>query len=83
MAIATIRATQTGTVGAYLTSGDVEMVRQVRDSTGYVTVSGRSGARVLTALAEVDDLVGVDFDPATYLTPHREDCLFEIDWVAR
>lgn len=83
MSITTIRATQIGTVGAYLTSGDVEKVRQVRDRTGHVTVSGRSGAKVLNALAEVDDLVGVDFDPAGYLTSGADDGLFEIDWVAR
>ena len=83
MSITTMRATHTGTVGAYLTSGDVEKVRHVRDRTGHVTVSGRSGAKVLNALANVDDMVGVDFDPAGYLTPGTDDGLFEIDWVAR
>lgn len=83
MSISTMRATQIGTVGAYLTSGDVEKVLRVRDRTGYVTVSGRSGAKVLSALAEADDLTGVDFDPAGYVNPGPDEGLFEIDWIAR
>jgi hypothetical protein len=83
MSITTTRTTRIGTVGAYLTSGDVEKVRRVRDRTGYVTVSGRSGAKVLGTLAEAHDLTGVDFDPAGYLNPGSDEGLFELDWVAR
>lgn len=83
MSITTMRATQIGTVGAYLTSGDVEKVRQVRDRTGHVTLSGRSGAKVLGSLAECGDLVGVDFDPAGYLKQEPDDGLFPFDWIAR
>jgi hypothetical protein len=83
MSITTMRATQTGTVGAYLTSGDVEKVRQVRERTGHVTLSGRSGAKMLGALAERGDLAGVDFDPAGYLKLDPDDGLFPFDWIAR
>lgn len=83
MSITTMRATQTGTVGAYLTSGDVEKVRQVRERTGHVTVSGRLGAKVLGALAESGDLVGIDFDPAAYANTEPDDGLFPVDWIAR
>lgn len=83
MSITTMRATQTGTVGAYLTSANVEKVRQVRERTGHVTVSGRSGAKVLGALAESGDLAGIDFDPAGYLQKDPDDGLFPFDWIAR
>ncbi|MGY4720259.1 YbaB/EbfC family nucleoid-associated protein [Naumannella huperziae] len=82
MSITMKRAT-TGTVGAYLTSGDVQKVRQVRDRTGNVTVSGRSGAKVLVTLAKNGDLVGVDFDPAGYLNPDPDEALFPTDWIGR
>lgn len=83
MSITTMRATQTGTVGAYLTSATVEKVQQVLRRTGNVTLSGRSGAKVLGALAELGDLGGIDFDPAGYLDPDADQGLFPVDWIAR
>lgn len=83
MSITTMPTTQTRTVGAYLTSGDVGKVLRVRDRTGHVTVSGRSGAKVLGALAEADDLTGVDFDPAGYVNSGQDEGLFPVDWIAR
>jgi hypothetical protein len=83
MSITTLRATHTGTVGAYLTSGDVENVRHVRDRTGHVTLSGRTGVKVLGALAESGDLSGIDFDPAAYADKEPDGGLFPVDWIAR
>jgi len=45
---------QTGMVGAYLTSGDADVVRRVRDLTGRVTVSGKSGLKALNRGAAAD-----------------------------
>jgi hypothetical protein len=69
-----------GTVGAYVGAADVEWVREVRRTTGRVTVSGRSGMRVVNELAKHADLAGVDVDPAGYLTQRPDqDGLFEYD----
>lgn len=83
MSTTTMRATQTGTVGAYLTSGDVQKVRQVREQTGHVTLSGRAGAKVLGMLAESGDLDGIDFDPAAYADKEPDCGLFPVDWISR
>lgn len=79
----TLQRVRTGTVGAYLTSGDAAVVRRVRDFTGHVTVSGKPGLRALNELATSGDLHGVDYDPACYLERDGEDVpLFATDWVA-
>jgi hypothetical protein len=83
MMTTTLKRVRTGTVGAYLTSGDAAAIRRVRDRTGRVTVSGKSGLKALNELAAAGDLHGVDYDPARYMARDDEDgSLFAIDWVA-
>lgn len=79
----TVRPVRLGTVGAYLTSGDADLVRHVRSRVGRVTLSGKAGLRTLSALAKVDDLAGIDLDPACYLDGGAEDGLFAVDWIGR
>jgi hypothetical protein len=79
----TLRRLQTGMVGAYLTSGDADVVRRVRDLTGRVTVSGKSGLKALNQLAAAGDVYGVDYDPARYIERDDEETyLIATDWVA-
>lgn len=73
---------RTGTVGAYMTSGDAETVRRIRDIAGHVTVSGKIGLRTLRQLAADGDLTGVDLDPATYLDQEPDEALFPFDWIS-
>jgi hypothetical protein len=74
----------TGVVSAYVGAGDVEFVQYVRRVVGTVTLSGKNGMAVLNALAKLDDLDGVDLDPAGYLTPTSDQLeLFAEDWTAR
>lgn len=63
---------RTGTISAYIGSGDAALVRHVRDVVGRVTLSGRSGLKILKELAAAGDLDHVDFDPAGYL-PQQDD----------
>jgi hypothetical protein len=73
---------RTGVVGAYVATADVEFVRGVRRVAGRVTVSGKTGLRVLAMLAKDGDLQGVDFDPAGYLTRDSSQLeLFARDWI--
>lgn len=83
MTATTLRATRTGTVGAYLTSGDLDVVNRVRAQAGRVTLSGKAGLRTLNALAKLGDVANVDLDPATYLGVESDGELFPIDWVAQ
>lgn len=83
MSPTTVRDVKVGTVGAYLTSGDIEVVRQLRRRVGRVTLSGKSGLRTLVALAKEGDTEELDLDPATYLEKEPENALFPFDWVAR
>lgn len=83
MTATTVRPVRLGTVCAYLTSGDADTVRLVRSQVGRVTLSGKAGLRTLSALAKVDDLTGIDLDPATYLERDTEDELFPVDWIGR
>jgi hypothetical protein len=79
----TLQTVRTGTVAAYMTSGDADDVRAVRAQVGRVTVSGKSGLRTLQALARDGDLSHVDLDPAGYKDDQPpQDELFPIDWVA-
>lgn len=81
----TAAGVRTGVVGAYVGSGDVEFVRNVRRVVGNVTVSGRTGMSILARLAKDGDLHGVDLDPAGYLTSQQRDqfALFPEDWIPR
>lgn len=73
-----------GTVGAYITGGDLDLVRDLREVVGHVTVAGKSGLRVLARLHADRDLWGVDLDPACYLDRgEEEDALIPIDWIGR
>jgi hypothetical protein len=73
-----------GAVTAYATGSDLTALRVARKVVGRVTVSGRSGLRALTELERLDDLGGVDLDPAGYLDREPEQAsLFEVDIVAR
>jgi hypothetical protein len=83
MTTTALRGVRLGTVGAYLTSGDVTRVRQLRAQVGRVTLSGKAGSRTLSDLARDDDLAGVDFDPAMYLENGPDQGLFPPDWVGR
>jgi hypothetical protein len=75
---------RTGIVGAYVGAGDAEFVRVVRRVAGRVTVSGKNGLRVVTALAKAGDLNGVDLDPAGYLVSRSDQmALFGEDWTGR
>jgi hypothetical protein len=75
-----------GTIGAYATGADLDLVRHVREVAGHVTVCGKPGLRALTALANMGDLHSADLDPACYLNRlNRADGqgeLFGIDWEA-
>lgn len=62
-------AVRVGTVGAYLGRADLATVREVRRVVGRVTLSGRTGRRLVNALAADGDLAGIDYDPAEYLRP--------------
>ena len=66
-------------------SGDAEDVRRLRRIVGHVTVSGKTGMKIVKQLAGDRDLAGVDLDPAGYLTRQRPDqyALFPEDWTAR
>jgi hypothetical protein len=75
--------TRVGTVGAYTTGSDLELVRHVRGIVGRVTVCGKPGLRALASLAKADDLYGVDLDPAGYLgRDSGQGELFGIAWEA-
>ena len=75
--------TRVGTVGAYTTGSDLELVRHVRGFTGRVTVYGKPGLRALASLAKAGDLYGVDLDPAGYLGGGSgQGELFGIAWEA-
>jgi hypothetical protein len=75
--------TRVGTVGAYTTGSDLELVRHVRGIVGRVTVCGKPGLRALASLAKAGDLYGVDLDPAGYLGRSSEQGeLFGIPWEA-
>ena len=74
---------RTGTVGAYTSGSDLELVRRARATVGRVTVSGKSGLTALGALSREGDLWGVDLDPARYLDREPEpEALFPLNWVA-
>src|SRR6266511_5592104 len=71
-----------GTVGAYTSGTDLELVRRARAVVGRVTVSGKSGLKALGALYRDGDLWGADLDPARYLDREPEpEALFSLDWV--
>lgn len=72
-----------GTVGAYVTSSDVDLVRQIRQLVGRVTVAGKAGLTVLSAMDREGDLGDVDLDPAGYLAHGDDDALIPLDWIGR
>lgn len=75
--------TRVGTVGAYATGSDLELVRLVRGIVGRVTVCGKPGLRALASLAKAGDFYGVDLDPAGYLgRGSGQGELFGIAWEA-
>lgn len=76
-----VQGVRTGTVGAYMTSGDAQAVRRVRDIAGHVTVSGKAGLRALRQFAADGHIDDVDLDPATYLDREPDQALMPIDWV--
>jgi hypothetical protein len=81
-----VRAAQTkiGTVGAYVTGTDLDLVRHAREVVGHVTVYGKPGLRALTELARRGDLHSADLDPACYLDRgSRQGELFARDWEAQ
>ena len=72
--------TRVGTVGAYTTGSNLDVVLQAREFIGAVTVSGRTGLGALGALARRGELYGVDLDPACYLeSPRAQGELFARD----
>ena len=75
--------TKVGTVGAYTTGSDLELVRHVRQVAGHVTVCGKPGLRALASMAKAGDLYNADLDPAGYLDRGSEQGeLFGIAWEA-
>lgn len=75
---------RTGMVGAYVGAGDVESVRRIRRVTGRVTLSSKTGLRILASLAQAGDLDGVDLDPSGYLKRDNPQlALIAEDWTSR
>jgi hypothetical protein len=75
---------RTGVVSAYVGAGDIESVRRIRRVTGRVTLSSKTGLRVLASLAQAGDLDGVDLDPAGYMKRDNPQlALIAEDWTSR
>lgn len=75
---------RTGVVSAYVGAGDVESVRRIRRVIGRVTLSGKTGLRILASLAQAGDLDGVDLDPAGYMKRDNPQlALIAEDWTGR
>jgi hypothetical protein len=75
---------QVGVVGAYAGGAGIAVVRQVRDVVGRVTVSGKTGLKVLAELEKNEGVGGVDFDPAKYKDRDEPELfLLEEDWTSR
>ena len=74
-------APRVGTVGAYMSGADLDLLSQVRTLAGRVTVSGASGRRALSRLVKARDLWGVDLDPGRL--PHPRSRRSQPDAVRR
>jgi hypothetical protein len=84
LAASTSTRVRTGEVSAYVGKGNVEFVRGVRRTIGRVTLSGKNGLSLLSALAKDNDLDGIDLDPTGYLKGESDQlALIPQDWTAR